>query len=91
MHLNHTIPGLLFLVVTSALPQAAAAANVAQGQILAKRWCASCHVVAVDQRGTSGEAAPFSAIAKIPDLDAGRLALFLFVASSENAGHEPFA
>jgi hypothetical protein len=37
--LNRTIPGLLFLIGATALPQAAAAADVAQGQTLAKRWC----------------------------------------------------
>ena len=77
--MNHTIPGLLFLIGATALPQAAAAADVAQGQTLAKRWCMACHVVTSDQQGPSGEAPPFSAIGKTPDLDAARLALFLLL------------
>jgi mono/diheme cytochrome c family protein len=77
--LNHAIPRVLFVIGIIVLPQPAAAADPAQGQTLAKRWCAACHVVATDQQGRSGEAAPFSAIGKTPDLDASRLALFLLL------------
>ena len=55
----------------------ASAADVANGEKLARRWCASCHVVSTDQRQGNTQASPFSAIAKMPDLDAGKLALFL--------------
>ncbi|HLH50846.1 MAG TPA: c-type cytochrome [Roseiarcus sp.] len=44
---------------------------------LARQWCASCHVVAPDQGGTVAEAPPFATIARRPDFDAGKLALFL--------------
>jgi mono/diheme cytochrome c family protein len=57
----------------------ASAANLEQGGILAKRWCAACHVVASDQQSAGGQASPFSAIGKMPDLDTGRLALFLLL------------
>jgi mono/diheme cytochrome c family protein len=77
--LNHAIPRVLFVIGIIVLTQPAAAADPAQGQTLAKRWCAACHVVATDQQGRSGEAAPFSAIGKTPDLDASRLALFLLL------------
>jgi len=77
--LKRTIYSLFFLVGVIAFTQTAAAADAAQGQTLAKRWCAACHVVASDQQGKSGEAAPFSAIGKTPDLDASRLALFLLL------------
>ena len=60
------------LVVTSA-----AAADADNGERLARRWCASCHVVAADQRGTTGEAPPFATIAKQPDFAAPKLAFFL--------------
>jgi mono/diheme cytochrome c family protein len=77
--MNLTFPRLFFLIGATALPHAAAAADAAQGQVLAKRWCATCHIVASDQQGRTGEAPPFSAIAKIPDLDAARLATFLLL------------
>jgi mono/diheme cytochrome c family protein len=55
----------------------ASAADVGNGEALARRWCTSCHVVANDQPGPAGEAPPFRVIARTPDLDAGKLALFL--------------
>ena len=53
------------------------AADADNGERLAQRWCASCHVIAAGQGGTTGEAPPFATIASKPDLDAARLALFL--------------
>jgi mono/diheme cytochrome c family protein len=69
---------LLLLVAVTALPQAAAA-DAANGEKLAKRWCAACHIVASDQRQGSTQAAPFSAMAKTPGLDAAKLALYLLL------------
>jgi mono/diheme cytochrome c family protein len=63
------------LVVTFA--NIAAAADAATGERLARRWCASCHVVATNQRQGNTQAAPFSEVAKVPGLDASRLALYL--------------
>ena len=39
--------------------------------------CAPCHVVAPNQRGTTGEAPPFATIARRTDFSAARIALFL--------------
>jgi len=55
----------------------ASAADVSNGETLARRWCTSCHVVAADQPGPTGEAPPFRVIARTPGLDAGKIALFL--------------
>jgi mono/diheme cytochrome c family protein len=55
----------------------ACAADPDNGDRLARRWCASCHVVAADQRGPTSEAPPFAAIARKADFDAGKVALFL--------------
>jgi mono/diheme cytochrome c family protein len=55
----------------------ALAADPDNGERLARRWCAACHVVAPDQAGATGEAPPFASIAKRPDFDAAKLALFL--------------
>jgi mono/diheme cytochrome c family protein len=59
------------------LAYVASAADAANGEKLARRWCASCHVVATDQRQGDTQAAPFSAMAKIPGLNAEKIALFL--------------
>ena len=56
----------------------AAAANAQNGERLAHRWCEACHVVTARQAGSgSDQAPPFATIAKRPNFDAGRLALFL--------------
>jgi mono/diheme cytochrome c family protein len=77
--MSRIFAGLLSLIFAVALADAAAAADAANGQTLAKRWCAACHVVASDQQSANGQAPPFSAIGKTPDLDSGKLALFLLL------------
>ena len=66
--------GLLVLALPAGTAVAADAENGAQ---LAQRWCASCHIVAPNQRGPTTEAPPFARIASGPDFNAGKLALFL--------------
>ena len=68
---------LLSSLIVVTLVEVASAADAANGEKLARRWCASCHVVAADQRQGNTQAAPFSEMAKIPGLDASKLALFL--------------
>lgn len=71
---------LLALTMACGLMASAAtafAADVGNGEKLARRWCAACHVVATDQRQGNTQAGPFSEIAKVPGLDGGKLALFL--------------
>lgn len=53
------------------------AADADNGQRLAQRWCASCHIVTSEQRQASADAPPFSSIAKAPDFSAHRIAFFL--------------
>ncbi|WP_161856582.1 c-type cytochrome [Bradyrhizobium sp. CCBAU 051011] len=70
--------GLLFvagLVVLALSP--AAAADADHGAELAKRWCASCHVVGADQKQASADVPPFAAIARRSDFNAEKLAFFL--------------
>lgn len=57
--------------------EAARAADVERGETLARRWCATCHVVGTDQQRPTGEAPPFAVVAKRPDFDVNRLAFFL--------------
>lgn len=52
-------------------------ANAKHGLDLAKRWCASCHLVSVDQQRASADVPTFAAIATTPDFNADRLAHFL--------------
>lgn len=51
--------------------------NAANGEQLAKRWCATCHVVAPDQRAASADAPSFAAVAAAPGFNEARLAFFL--------------
>ena len=75
--MRQIVSGLVLLIAIIAIPPAAFAADVANGEKLAKRWCAACHVVAADQKSGNTQAAPFSATAKLPDFDAAKLALYL--------------
>ena len=65
----------IFFILTSAT--SALAADVRQGEILAKRWCATCHIVAVDQQRGSTQAPAFSSIANKSDFNESALAYFL--------------
>jgi len=71
------ICAMLVLLATSVGSIAADAADANHGQTLARRWCATCHVVAANQQRPTGEAPPFASIAKRTDFDATRLANFL--------------
>jgi mono/diheme cytochrome c family protein len=53
------------------------AADAANGERLARRWCASCHVVAADQKQASADVPAFSSIARMPGFDRNKVALFL--------------
>lgn len=55
----------------------ASAADAANGERLARRWCMSCHVVTPSQHLSSADAAPFSAIAATPGFNEALLAFFL--------------
>jgi len=71
---------LLSVTMAALLPQAAVAASAANGEKMAKRWCATCHIVAKDQKsGGSTQSPPFSAIANKPGFDASKLALYLLL------------
>ena len=56
---------------------AAAPAQLDLGEKLARHWCASCHIVASDQKGGSDAAPPFATIARKPGFDGGKIAQFL--------------
>jgi len=77
--MSRLFAALLSSLFVVTLANAAAAADAGNGEKLAKRWCAACHVVAADQRQGTTQAAPFSAIAKQPGIDAARIALYLLL------------
>lgn len=68
----------LLLAVTSSFGTSSAlAADADHGADLAKRWCASCHVVANGQTQASADVPSFVSIARRPDFSPERLAFFL--------------
>ena len=77
--MNRIYAALLSSLAAVTFANAASAADAANGERLARRWCAACHVVATDQRQGNTQASPFSAMAKLPRLDAGKLALYLLL------------
>jgi mono/diheme cytochrome c family protein len=67
----------IFAAVWIAAASPSAAADASHGEQLARRWCATCHVVGADQRQTTGEAPPFAVISRTPEFDANKLAFYL--------------
>jgi mono/diheme cytochrome c family protein len=65
------------MLLTASLAEDGSAADARKGETLAKRWCANCHIVSVDQQRGTTQAPPFSAVANKPDFSEGRLAYFL--------------
>lgn len=55
----------------------AIAADANHGGELARRWCATCHLVDKDQKQASADVAPFAVIAHRSDFTAEKLAFFL--------------
>jgi mono/diheme cytochrome c family protein len=79
MHRFRAALAPFILAATVSLAGSAFAADAGQGEVLAKRWCASCHVVAPGQTRASTQAPPFSEIASKPGFDAAQLALYLLL------------
>jgi mono/diheme cytochrome c family protein len=73
----HDISVLFSLFFMLASTASALAVDVRQGETLAKRWCATCHIVAVDQQRGTTQAPAFSSIANKPDFNETALAYFL--------------
>jgi mono/diheme cytochrome c family protein len=57
----------------------AAAADPHNGKDIAKRWCASCHLVESGQTSAADQAPPFSHIARTLDFDQNKLAFLLLM------------
>jgi mono/diheme cytochrome c family protein len=63
--------------VTPAHSQELRRPNADNGERLAMRWCAACHVVTVNQRQANADAPPFEEIAKRPNFSELGLVAFL--------------
>ncbi len=72
-----SVPVTAACLLVACLSSGALAADSQQGKVLAQRWCASCHLVAPEQRQASADVPSFAAIARDPAFDAPRLAFFL--------------
>ncbi len=71
-------PAAFALGLCAWLPSAdAMPADTAHGEALAKRWCASCHIVASDQTRGADNGPPFASIAEMPGFSAEKIAQFL--------------
>ena len=68
--------GLPLLLLTGAW-EPSLAADAANGETLAKRWCISCHVVSGEQRKGSDMAPSFASISSQPGFNEDKLAFFL--------------
>jgi mono/diheme cytochrome c family protein len=78
-----TIRSSLFVIRRCAASLALAVATESafadpdDGEKLARRWCAACHLVAPDQQRTTTDAPPFATIARAAGFNRERLAFFL--------------
>ena len=69
---------LLFVgCCTLAIVTPSFAADSDQGKEIAKRWCASCHLVERGQTSATDQAPPFTYLAKMPNFDENKLAFLL--------------
>lgn len=68
---------LLLATVASLGVSPALAADADHGGDLARRWCASCHVVTSSQTQASADVPSFASVARRPDFSPERLAFFL--------------
>jgi mono/diheme cytochrome c family protein len=60
-------------------PRLSLAADFDQGKVIAKRWCATCHLVESGQKAATDRAPPFASIARMPDFDKNKLAFLLLL------------
>ena len=65
------------LLISGAMTSAAIAADPDHGAELAKRWCATCHVVASGQAQASADVPSFASIARRADFTPEKIAFFL--------------
>jgi hypothetical protein len=67
-----TLCSFVTVLFLSTLPSYSA--DPQHGLVLAKRWCATCHVVSADQQRASADVPPFATIARSPNFNPRELA-----------------
>lgn len=67
----------LVVAVAALCGSQALAADADHGGELAKRWCATCHLVASDQKQASADVPAFASIAARSDFTPEKVAFFL--------------
>lgn len=77
MHAIRRRSWVVLAATVSLSASSARAADADHGADLAKRWCASCHVVANGQTQASADVPSFASVARKPDFSPERLAFFL--------------
>ena len=75
--LNFKLVSLALAALAFSTPASAYAADAEHGRDLARRWCASCHLVTADQQRANADVPPFATIARLPNFNHNRLAHFL--------------
>jgi mono/diheme cytochrome c family protein len=55
--------GAIAFLALMTFPLCAFAADAAKGEVIAKRWCAACHLVAPDQTQANSDAPSFASVA----------------------------
>jgi mono/diheme cytochrome c family protein len=68
---------MIAAVSVTMLSTTLACADPANGEHLARQWCAACHVVAPDQKQANADVPTFAAIAKLPGFSRDKIAYFL--------------
>ena len=72
-----SISAAVFAMLMTAVAPPALGADAFNGERLAERWCAACHVVTTSQREANADAPPFEEIAKRPNFSESGLTTFL--------------
>ena len=76
--LGHPLVLLMAAALAATVGSSASyAADADHGADLARRWCATCHVVGGDQKQASADVPPFTAIAKKSDFSSEKITSFL--------------
>ena len=67
----------IFMIAVAFDASPSIAADISNGEVLSRRWCASCHLVAGNQVQASADVASFAAIARMPGFTPEKIAFFL--------------
>ncbi len=76
-HIRSIACGAIVFLVLPALRTDVFAADAAKGEIIAKRWCATCHLVSADQIAANSDVPSFASIAHKTKLTSETLRVFL--------------